>query len=63
MEKAQFERKFNVARDSNFVVVELRNATFYADNYRFVDDSGYVDLFWKDAEVGYCKLSSIKEVR
>lgn len=63
MRRKVFEKKFNVAIFSNFVVVELRNATFYADNYCFVDDSGYVNLFWKDAEVGYCKLSSIKEVR
>ena len=64
MDKAEFERKFNVKRTSNFVIVELYNTVFYVDNYFFEkDNSKEVSLFWKGIEVGYCKLSNIKEVR
>ena len=62
MDKKEFEKKFKAERMANFVIVRLRNATFYADDYCFVDNSNSVDLFWKDAEIGYCKLNSIIEV-
>ena len=62
MDRKEFEKKFKARRPANFVIVRLGNAAFYVDDYLFVDDDKYVNLFWRDIEVGYCKLSSIIEV-
>ena len=60
MDKKEFEKKFNAERNANFVIVELYGAAFYVDNYFFSGDKNKeISLFWKDAEVGYCKLSNL----
>ena len=63
MNKERFEKKFKVVKKDSgpFIIVRLRDSMFYVDNYCFVDNK-YINLFWKDIEVGFCRLSSVKEV-
>ena len=47
MDKKEFEKKFKGVISDICVIVKLRNATFYADDYRFVGHWGDINLFWR----------------
>jgi hypothetical protein len=63
MDKKEFERKFKGVVSNICVVVKLRNATFYADDY-FIGglNNDEVDLCWRGILLGNCKIKSILEV-
>jgi hypothetical protein len=58
MDKKEFEKEFKKALvNIPFVVVKLRDATFYTDDY-FIGEKG-VYLFWRGIVIGNCKIKSI----
>jgi hypothetical protein len=63
MEKAKFENDIKdiIARNERpFIIVRLRNATFYIDNYSFrIDRPDEVNFIWKNDIIGHCELKSI----
>ena len=64
MKKGEFKRKFKAAK-SNLpcVIVELEDATFYADDYFFVDPySTVIALLWRGICIGHCEIKSILKV-
>lgn len=66
MKKEEFERKVKDVLGRNarkFVIVKLRNATFYIDNYYIRGDkSEEVNFLWKNVIIGHCKFKSITDV-
>ena len=67
MEKEEFENycKGIINKNSrDYIIVKLRNATFYMDNY-FINelyDKNEVNFIWKKTVIGHCKIKSIIKV-
>ena len=63
MDKKEFEKKFKGVISDICVVVKLRDATFYADDY-FIGglNNDELDLVWRGILLGHCKIKSIIKV-
>jgi hypothetical protein len=66
MKREEFENycKYVLGKNTRkFMIVRLRNATFYIDNYYFRGNkSDEVNFIWKNAIIGHCKIKSVMKV-
>ena len=62
MEREEFEKRFKLRDGDNYIIVELADSAFYVDDYLLLENGKYVNLYWKGVDIGYCRLSKVKEV-